>query len=226
MRQSDLLAHRKYIITGGPTREWLDPVRFISNRSSGKMGIALADVAAEISSRVVFIHGPIEQALLAGKNYKTVAIETTEELLRAVMQEIEPEAVLIMAAAPGDYRPVEASSRKIKKHSSEFVLRLQKNPDILQAVAARRVKDPALHDMRLVGFAAETDNVEEYGKQKLIKKKLDMICVNNVSQEGAGFASDTNIVTLYTRNGDVITLPKMAKREVAARIIEAVISLL
>jgi len=216
------LKDRKVIVTGGPTVEALDPVRFISNRSTGKMGRALADEAAARARETVFIHGPMHESLLGDAAFKTVAVESTEDLLAAVKGELTPDAVLIMAAAPADYRPVERSATKIKKKSDELTLRLVKNPDILKTLASMRQSNFALNGVFLVGFAAETNNIENYALGKLREKDLDMICVNDVGRKDAGFGTDTNIVTIFTRSGERTELPLMSKRDTASRILDCV----
>lgn len=216
-----MLINRKIIVTGGPTREWIDPVRFISNPSSGKMGIALADAAHASGAETLFIHGPINIDLLKEKEYRMVSVESTADLLRAVMEEITEGSVLIMSAAPADYTPTEKSRIKIKKGSDEMVLSLKKTPDILKNVAMLRNKG-TVKNIFVVGFAAETHDIENYALGKLKDKNLDMICLNDVSAQGAGFGAETNIITIYKRNGVKIELPVMTKSEVAARIIKEI----
>ena len=215
------LSERKAIITGGPTREWLDPVRFISNPSTGKMGIAIADVCAGRARETVFIHGPIDPSLVGTKKYRCVGVESTRDMLNAVAGELCENAVLIMAAAPADYSPVSRADRKIKKSDENLVLELKKTPDILKEVAAMK-RDGRIGAVFTVGFAAETDNLEEYAVRKLNEKNLDMICLNDVSRKGAGFGSDTNIITIFFRNGTRKELPLISKHEVAARIVDEV----
>ncbi len=217
-----LLRDRKVIVTGGPTVESIDPVRFISNRSTGKMGKALADEAAVRARETVFIHGPVHESLIDGVEYRTIAIESTEELLEAVKGELAPDAVLVMAAAPADYRPAKKSPVKIKKKKEELVLRLVKNPDILRTVASIRSVNPAYGGVFLAGFAAETNNLEEYALAKLREKDLDMICVNDVGRSDAGFGVNTNIVTVFMRGGERMELPLMSKRDTASRILDCV----
>ncbi len=216
------LKDKKLIITGGPTIEALDPVRFISNRSSGKMGKALADAASKRAAETVFIHGPVHESLLHDAEFRTVPVESTEDLLRAVKRELTSSSVLVMAAAPADYRPAEKSEIKIKKKSDEMTLRLVKNPDILKTVASMKQNNFTFKGVFLVGFAAETNNIEEYALDKLREKDLDMICVNDVGRKDAGFGKDTNIVTIFTRNGERIELPLMSKLDTAERILDCV----
>ncbi len=216
------LKDRKIIVTGGPTREWIDPVRYISNASSGKMGIALADEADLVSKNVVFIHGPINDGLLNDREYRCVAVESTVDLLNAVVSELCAGSVLIMAAAPADYAPLEKSQEKMKKSSDELGLRLKKNPDILRHVAKLRLESNFLNDIFVVGFAAETHNIEDYARTKLKEKNLDMICLNDVGRPGAGFSGDTNIITIFTRHGEREDIPLSSKRDVAKRILKRV----
>ncbi|MCX7680141.1 MAG: hypothetical protein N2316_13120 [Spirochaetes bacterium] len=216
------LSDKKVIVTGGPTYEFLDPVRFISNRSSGKMGKALADESFKRAREIVFIHGPMHKSLLAGIEYRTVAVESTREMLDAVLVELTPDSVLIMAAAPADYRPAEKSLTKIKKKEDELIVRFVKNPDILKTVAEIRSTQFPLRNIFLVGFAAETNDIENYAKNKMREKDLDIICVNDVGKPDAGFGVDTNIVTIFTRWGDRYELPLLSKQEVASRILDCV----
>ncbi len=216
------LKDRKIIVTGGPTREWIDPVRYVSNASSGKMGLALADAAFAFSKETVFIHGPVDASLLAGKSCRMLSIESTEELLTAVVSELVRDSVLIMAAAPADYRPMYRSEMKIKKSEDELHINLVKNPDILKNVAALRLENSSLDTIFVVGFAAETHNTEEYALAKLREKNLDMICLNDVSRAGAGFGADTNIITLFTKDGEREELPMAEKRELAGMILDRI----
>lgn len=216
-----LLRERKVLVTGGPTREWLDPVRFISNPSTGKMGIAIADECLARARDTVLVHGPIDEGLLADKKFRCVRVETTEEMLAAVRGELEENAVLIMSAAPADYSPVVRADRKIKKADETISVEFKKTPDILRAIAAMK-KEGVIHNLFTVGFAAETNNTEEYALQKLSEKNLDMICLNDVSKRGAGFGTDTNIITIYVKDGSRVELPMISKREAAARILDEV----
>ncbi|TAL33008.1 MAG: phosphopantothenoylcysteine decarboxylase [Spirochaetes bacterium] len=216
------LKNRKVVVTGGPTREWIDPVRYISNASSGKMGIALADAAGPRCAETVFVHGPIERSLLEGRPYRTVAVETTGELLDAVMREIDGSAVLIMAAAPADYRPASKSPVKIKKDDEHLTIDLVKNPDILMAVVARRAAEPEMEGLYTAGFAAETHDAEAFAREKLAYKNLDMICLNDVGKPGAGFSVDTNIMTVFTRRGARVELALASKRDIAVRILDLI----
>jgi phosphopantothenoylcysteine decarboxylase/phosphopantothenate--cysteine ligase len=216
-----LLQERKVIVTGGPTREWIDPVRFISNPSTGKMGAAIADASSQRARDTVFIHGPVGEGLVTGKRYRCVSVDTTGEMLGAVVSELEEKCVLIMAAAPADYSPTHRADRKMKKTSGTITLELNKTPDILREVAAMKAAG-RIRNLFTVGFAAETNNIEEYALKKLTEKSLDMICLNDVSQKGAGFGTDTNIITIFMRDGSRIELPMISKQEVADRILDEI----
>jgi phosphopantothenoylcysteine decarboxylase/phosphopantothenate--cysteine ligase len=212
-----LLKESKIIVTGGPTREWIDPVRYISNASTGKMGIALADAAMELGHETVFIHGPIDASLLQGKKYRTISVDSTEDMLKAVLSEIGENSVLVMSAAPADYAPVEKVKEKIKKRDGEITLLMRKTPDILKNVAKARIENE-IKNIFVAGFAAETTDIEKYARGKLAEKNLDMICLNDVSREGAGFGTDTNIVTIFFKDSAKIELPVLAKEDVAKKI--------
>ena len=216
-----LLRESRIIVTGGPTREWFDPIRYISNASSGKMGIALADEAYKKSADTVFIHGPINEFYVKDRPYRCVPVESTADLLAAVLAELEEPCVLIMAAAPADYTPAEKSNEKIKKSDGDLVIKMKRTPDILKNVAEFR-KSKGLVDIFVAGFAAETVNTEEYAVGKLKNKSLDMICLNDVSKEGAGFNTDTNIMTIFTADGEKIELSMQSKNLIAERILRQI----
>nr|WP_302104438.1 bifunctional phosphopantothenoylcysteine decarboxylase/phosphopantothenate--cysteine ligase CoaBC [Polycladomyces sp. WAk] len=206
------LPGKRVIVTAGPTREPMDPVRFFTNRSSGKMGYALAEAARDAGAEVVLISGPV--SLETPNGVRRVDVGTAEEMLDAVLRELPRADVVIKAAAVADYRPAHVADRKMKKHGEEMVVRLERTPDIAEEVGRR--KQP--HQL-LVGFAAETDHVETYAQDKLKRKNMDLIVANDVTQPGAGFEGDTNIVVVYDRDGEVLRLPKLSKREVARRLI-------
>ncbi len=212
-----LLKESKIIITGGPTREWIDPVRYISNASTGKMGIALADAAMELGREVVFIHGPIDASMIEGKKYRTISVDSTEDMLKAVLSEIGENSVLVMSAAPADYAPLEKVKEKIKKTDGEITLSMRKTPDILKNVAKARIENN-IKNIFVAGFAAETTDTEKYALGKLVEKNLDMICLNDVSREGAGFGTDTNIMTIFFKDRSKIELPMLSKEDVAKEI--------
>lgn len=205
------------LVTAGPTCEDLDPVRFITNRSSGKMGYAVAEAAARRGAQVVLISGPTTLEAPAGVDRMNV--RTALEMQQAVKQNFGKASVGIFAAAVADYRPADAAPQKIKRSKEPLTIRLEPNPDILASAAAEK-------GARLVvGFAAETDQVAENARKKLTAKKVDLIVANDVTAEGAGFDIDTNVVTLFARDGRDLPLPKMTKREVAERILDEVVRL-
>lgn len=205
------------LVTAGPTCEDLDPVRFITNRSSGKMGYAVAEAAARRGAQVVLISGPSNLDTPAGVD--RVNVRTALEMLQAVKQHFGKASVGIFAAAVADYRPADVASQKIKRSKESLTIHLEPNPDILATAAAEK-------GARLVvGFAAETDHIAENARKKLTAKKADLIVANDVTAEGAGFDLDTNVVTLFARDGRDLPLPKMAKREVADRILDEVVRL-
>ena len=206
------LAGQTVLVTAGPTREDLDPVRYLTNRSSGKMGYALADAAARRGARVILVSGPVELDPPAGVDW--VPVRTTEEMRTAVMARAPEANILIMAAAVADYRPAAMHANKIKRSEGRITLDLEPTADILAELG--RSKGQAV----LIGFAAETIRVVENARDKLQRKGADMIVANDVTQEGAGFDTDTNIVTLVLRDGRDIALPKMQKREVADLILD------
>jgi phosphopantothenoylcysteine decarboxylase/phosphopantothenate--cysteine ligase len=205
------------LVTAGPTCEDIDPVRYITNRSSGKMGYAVAEAAARRGARVVLISGPTSLDAPAG--VERVNVRTALEMQQAVRQHFGKASVGIFAAAVADYRPAEPVSQKIKRLKDVLEIRLESNPDILASVAAEK-------GARLVvGFAAETDRIAENARKKLTAKNADLIVANDVTAEGAGFDLDTNVVTLFSRDGRDLLLPKMTKSEVADRILDEVVRL-
>ena len=206
-------AGRTVVVTAGPTQEPIDPVRFISNRSSGKMGYAIAECAARRGAKVVLISGPTDLETPSG--VEIVRVRTASDMFEAVDKAIANADVLICAAAPADFVPAEASSEKIKK-SDSLTLKLDKAVDILAEVGKRKGRTV------LVGFAAETSDLEKNAAEKLVSKNLDLIVANDVSQGNEVFGSDTNEVTLISRTGDKIRWPRMSKREVANGILNYV----
>ncbi|MFQ5706262.1 MAG: bifunctional phosphopantothenoylcysteine decarboxylase/phosphopantothenate--cysteine ligase CoaBC [bacterium] len=212
------LAGKKVVVTAGPTREPLDPVRFLSNRSTGKMGFALAAAARLRGAEAVLVSGPTH--LTAPQGIDFVAVNTAEEMYQAVERVYARADILIMSAAVSDYRPTRHASHKLKKEDQEMVLNLKKTKDILKSLA--RKKGPRLH----VGFAVETVNELANAQKKLYAKDLDMIVLNNPLEDGAGFGWDTNKVTILYANGDQERLPKMSKSAVAQKILDGVCNLL
>jgi phosphopantothenoylcysteine decarboxylase/phosphopantothenate--cysteine ligase len=205
------------LVTAGPTCEDLDPVRYITNRSSGKMGYAVAEAAARRGARVVLVSGPTTLDTPSG--VERVSVRTALEMEKAVRQHFSAATIGIFAAAVADYRPAEPLSQKLKRSKDPLTLKLEPNPDILASVA--KEKGARL----VVGFAAETDHVAENARKKLSAKNADLIVANDVTAEGAGFDLDTNVVTLLARDGRDLALPKMTKREVAERILDEVVRL-
>jgi phosphopantothenoylcysteine decarboxylase/phosphopantothenate--cysteine ligase len=201
------------LITAGPTREAIDPVRFISNRSSGKMGYALAEEACKLGAEVILISGPV--ALSAPFGIKTIFVESAEQMQSAVLQHIKRATIVMMSAAVSDYTPVKKTNHKEKKHPKPLPLKL--TDDILKGISEYK------QGKIFVGFAAETKNLFENALKKLKEKNLDLIVANDVLQEGAGFDTETNIVDLIFADGHNISLPKMSKISVARRILEEVI---
>ena len=211
-------AGKKVLITAGATRERLDPVRFITNDSSGKMGFAIAEAARDRGAEVTVIRGSVTAEIPAGIHM--IRIESARELYDAMMQKAPEQDVIIQAAAVSDYRPAEQKDRKIKKESgSDLTLILTENPDIAKAVGEQ--KKPG---QTLVGFAAETDDLLKNAKSKLEKKKLDLIVANDVTKPGAGFNVDTNIAVLITSDGSTEE-PLQTKRQLAERILDKVLEI-
>jgi phosphopantothenoylcysteine decarboxylase/phosphopantothenate--cysteine ligase len=211
------LAGETVLVTAGPTCEDLDPVRFLTNRSSGKMGYALAEAALRRGARVILVSGPTY--LLPPQNAEFVPVRTTEEMHRAVLEHARSATVVIMAAAVADFRPAAPQTKKIKRTQGRMTLELEATPDILGDLA--REKGSRI----LVGFAAETDRVAEYARAKLEAKGLDLVVANDVTRADAGFDVDTNVVTLFARNAEPVELPRLTKREVADRVLDAVVRL-
>lgn len=208
----------KVLVTAAGTREPIDPVRFVGNRSSGKMGYAIAQAAAQRGAEVLLVTGP--SALAIPANVKGVKVETTKEMLEAVMEAYDKMDVVIKAAAVADYRPRDVADQKIKKKTDDaLTVVMDKNPDILKELGARKV-----HQV-LVGFAAETQNLLDNAREKIVKKNLDMIVANDVTAAGAGFNTDTNIVKFLYPSGEVRSLEQMAKTEVANLLLDAVMEL-
>jgi len=205
---------QKVLLTAGPTREPLDPVRFLSNRSSGKMGYALAEAACYRGAEVTLISGPSN--LKPPFGCKIIKVETALEMREAVLDCFPEADVVIKAAAVSDYRPVKKEEKKIKKGAASLELLLVKNPDILEELG--RMKTNQI----LVGFAAETEKVREYAAEKLKEKNLDLIVANEVSRQGIGFEAEDNEVFLVYPDGKITEIPLMSKKEVAFCILDAV----
>ncbi len=215
------LAGRRVVVTAGPTREFLDPVRFISNPSSGKQGFALAQAALDRGAEVTLITGPVSLATPVGA--RRVEVVTVQQMLDAVLEATADADALLMAAAVGDYRPATVAEHKIKK-TADLTLRLERTPDILAAVARRRAGTgfPRV----VVGFAAESQDLLENARAKLEAKGLDLIVANDITAPDAGFAAETNRVVLLDREGGVEMLPLMSKAAVAGAVLDRVTRIL
>jgi phosphopantothenoylcysteine decarboxylase/phosphopantothenate--cysteine ligase len=205
------------VVTAGPTCEDLDPVRYLTNRSSGKMGYAVAEASVGRGAKVSLVSGPVNLETPAG--VERIDVRTAEEMRVAVMDRLAASTIAIFAAAVADYRPAETQNAKMKRNKEPLTLRLEPTPDILAEAA--QTKGHRL----IVGFAAETDHVAENARKKLAAKNADLIVANDVTAEGAGFDYDTNIVTLFSRDGRDLALPKLNKSEVAQSILDEVVRL-
>ncbi|HJY28685.1 MAG TPA: bifunctional phosphopantothenoylcysteine decarboxylase/phosphopantothenate--cysteine ligase CoaBC [Pyrinomonadaceae bacterium] len=213
------LAGERILITVGATREEIDPVRFISNRSSGRMGFAIAEAALRRGAAVTVITGVT--TVDAPPGVRVLKALSAEEMLKAVASEAGKASVFIGAAAIADYRPTQRAEQKIKKSEEQITLTLERTPDVLSQVAATRA-----NGMLVVGFAAETENILENAKDKLRTKKLDAIVANDVTRQDSGFDSATNAITIITKDrDDPIELPLLSKREAADRILDVIVSL-
>lgn len=205
-------AGESVLITAGPTEEPLDPVRYITNASSGKMGYALAEAAYQRGAKVTLISGPTK--IKPPPVEKLIFVRTALEMYQAVMDACAGATVIIKAAAVADYRPKSEALEKIKKDQGLTSLELTRNPDIIAAIGAKKKKGI------LVGFAMETEDLLANARRKLIRKNMDMIVANNLREAGAGFKTDTNIITMIDRNGKTVALDKMTKKDAAHRILD------
>ena len=208
------LVGKKVLVTAGGTIEPLDPIRFIANHSSGRQGYAIAAEAVARGAQVVLVSGQAAVEPPAGLA-KFVKIDTTHQMREAVLADFDDADIIIKAAAVADYRPKTVAANKIKKSDDDFVIELERNPDILKELGG--LKKP---NQVLVGFAAETQNLLQYAQSKLEKKNLDLIVANDVSKPGAGFQGDTNIIKILSRDGSIEELPLMTKRELSAIIMD------
>jgi len=216
LKKKDLVGE-KFLITAGPNREPLDPVRYLSNRSSGKMGYAVARAAIRRGAEVALVSGPTQLEPPAGARF--ISVTTAAEMRHAVLEEFPRCTAVIMAAAVTDYRPVDFANQKIKRGKGPIELRLEPNADILQEISAQK------NGKILVGFAAETEDLIANAEKKLREKNLDMIVANNVTEEGSGFDIDTNVATILDRSGAVHSLPLMSKDELAEQIFDHLLTL-
>ena len=208
---------KKLIVTAGPTQEAIDPVRFITNHSTGKMGYAIAERAALRGADVTLVSGPV--SLNPPSGVKVVNIKSAEDMFNAVTSEYETADIVIKAAAVADYRPAKVSGEKIKKESGMNVIELERTKDILQYLGEHKKEGQIL-----CGFSMETENLMENSVKKLHKKNADMIIANSIKKDGAGFGTDTNVITIITEN-DAVAYPIMTKYEAADEILNAIIAL-
>jgi phosphopantothenoylcysteine decarboxylase/phosphopantothenate--cysteine ligase len=214
--RDSLLVGRRVLVTAGPTREAIDPVRFLSNHSSGRMGTAIAAAAWRRGADVTLVAGPLGVAVPVGVRH--LPVESTSEMQAAVERELPESAVLVMAAAPADYRPADVSASKLKKTGQSRSIALAENADILASTRSAR-RDGAV----VVGFALETDDVVANARRKLETKALDLIVLNDATEPGAGFSVDTNRVTIFTRGSETPEqLPLLTKHEVADAILDRI----
>ncbi len=207
-----------FLITAGPTQEPLDPVRYLSNRSSGKMGYAIAEAALRRGAKVILISGPVAIAPPVGVDF--VPVRTAQEMRDAVFANLAPATVIVKCAAVADFRPAHRSAQKIKKTAAPVSLELERTPDILAELGQKR------GNRLLIGFAAETENLRDYARQKLESKNCDMVVANLVGQPDSGFESDSNEVLLALKSGEFIPIAKASKHEVAGKILNEVVKLL
>ena len=206
----------KVVVTAGPTRERIDPVRFLTNFSSGKMGYAMAEAAASLGAKTILISGPV--SLVPPTNVTLVSVESAKEMLDAVLLHFETASMVIKTAAVADYKPKEVYSKKMKKQAGDSALVLERTTDILLELGKRK------KNQLLIGFAAETNDVIHYAKSKLVKKNADYIIANDVTEEDSGFGTDTNTVTLVGKNIER-QFPNQNKKELAMQLMETIIQL-
>ena len=209
------------LVTAGPTCEDLDPVRFLTNRSSGKMGYALAEAAIRRRAQTVLVSGPVDLQAPEGADW--VPVRTTEEMRSAVLERASQASIVIMAAAVADYRPADMQTRKLRRGEGRLTLEFEPTPDILAELG----RAPATERSRriLVGFAAETGHIAGGARAKLASKGANIIVANDVTQDGAGFGTETNVVTLFFRDGRELPLPKLSKLDTANRILDSVLEI-
>ncbi len=218
LSEEKILSGKKILVTAGGTVEAIDPVRYIGNRSSGRMGFEIAKVAVNFGAEVVLISGKSE--LEPPKNLEFIKVEAATEMREAILKHFDSVDSVIMSAAVADYRIKTPSAQKIKKSDENLTLELVKNPDILKELGGLK------KNQILIGFAAETQNILEYANKKLVEKNLNFIVANDVTAEGAGFGVSTNIASIIWRNGRVESFEKMSKAALAEKIIERVANLL
>jgi phosphopantothenoylcysteine decarboxylase / phosphopantothenate---cysteine ligase len=210
-RSTGILHGKKVVVTAGGTIERIDPVRYITNDSSGKMGFAIAKAAKQLGADVHLIAAHTDEAPPEG--IRTEKVESAQDMYEAVLRVFDHSDIVVKAAAVADYRPAEVATSKIKKRGETMTLDLVKTTDILESLGRQKTSQ------FLIGFAAETDTVEQFAREKLKRKNCDLIVANDVTQEGAGFRTDTNSVHIFDAEGLVLQLPVMSKEEVAQRLL-------
>jgi phosphopantothenoylcysteine decarboxylase / phosphopantothenate---cysteine ligase len=212
------LQEKKVLITAGPTYQPIDPVRYIGNRSSGKMGVAIANACAKEGAEVILVYGP-GTAVVTSNVHTVIRVETAREMYDACMAHYANADIMIMSAAVADYTPKEVADVKIKKATEDLTIELAKTQDILATLGTQK----KAHQL-LIGFALETHNEESYAKEKLDKKNADIIVMNSMKDTGAGFGVDTNKVTLFSKKKDIMQLPLLTKEDVAKHIVDFIIN--
>ncbi|MFN7250896.1 MAG: bifunctional phosphopantothenoylcysteine decarboxylase/phosphopantothenate--cysteine ligase CoaBC [Anaerobacillus sp.] len=217
-RSATSLDGKTILVTAGPTQEKLDPVRYFTNGSSGKMGYAIAEEASNRGANVILVSGPTN--LQPPANVQVVQATSAAEMFEKVMMFYEEVDVVVKTAAVADYRPKQISSQKVKKQPGDLAIEMERTIDILKTLGEQKS-----HQL-LIGFAAESEQLEFYAKEKLKRKNLDLIVANNIVQSGAGFQGDTNVVTIFNKNGTTLPLPLMSKKEVASNLLNEIEQLL
>ena len=211
------LKGKKVVVTAGPTRERIDPVRFLTNFSSGKMGYAMAEAAADLGAETILISGPV--SINPPSNVQFISVESAKEMYEAVIEEFDTASIVIKTAAVADYKPKEVHGQKMKKQPGEATIVLERTTDILAALGERKTSQ------LLIGFAAETNDVTHYAKGKLAKKNADYIIANDVTEAGSGFGTDTNSVTLVGKNDVEIHFDHLPKKELALQLLQMIMKL-
>lgn len=211
------LVNKTILVTAGPTIEPIDPVRYISNPSSGKMGFAIAQAAASRGAKVILISGPTQQRIPYGVT--CISVKTAQEMFNAIKQYYPKSQIIVMTAAVADFKPKQAYHQKVKKEKAQMSIELARTPDILAELGKKKGKKI------LVGFAAETERIIDQAKDKLKKKHLDLIVANDVSQAGIGFGSDNNAVILIPKKGDIEQVPISSKSDIASKILDKILEL-
>jgi phosphopantothenoylcysteine decarboxylase/phosphopantothenate--cysteine ligase len=209
--ESKTLQGKRVLVTAGGTQERIDPVRYITNDSSGKMGFAIAEAARDLGAEVTLVTAP--SALPTPYGLEIVRVVSADNMMQAVLDRLPEADIVVKAAAVADYRPAQQSAHKIKKTADNLVLELVRNEDILLKIGELKRSNQFV-----IGFAAETDNVERHAMDKLHRKRCDLVVANDVTQSGAGFGTDTNLIQIYDVNGLIANLPLMSKYEAAMRL--------